>query len=53
MIGLAAIAMGITGVFMNLLYGEGYMAALGIGVSLGNITLGLILFLWGARSTWS
>jgi len=52
-IGLAAISTGITGVFTNLLYGEGYIAAAGLVASLSSITLGLILFIWGLRGRWS
>jgi hypothetical protein len=40
LVGLAAISTGITGVFTNLFYGEGYLAALGLAASLSSITLG-------------
>jgi hypothetical protein len=53
LIGLTAITVGLGGVFANLVYGEGYMAALGLGISLSSITLGLILFIWGLRGRWS
>ena len=53
LVGLAAISTGITGVFTNLLYGEGYLALAGLAVSLSSVTLGLILFIWGLREEWS
>jgi vacuolar-type H+-ATPase subunit I/STV1 len=52
LVGLAAIATGIGGVFANLVYGEGYLAALGLAVSLNSITLGLILVYMGLRDKW-
>jgi vacuolar-type H+-ATPase subunit I/STV1 len=53
LVGLAAITTGLGGVFANLVYGEGYLAALGLAISLSSITLGLILVYMGLRDTWS
>jgi hypothetical protein len=53
LVGLTAITTGLGGIIANLFYGEGYMAALGLAVSLSNITLGLILFAWGLRDRWT
>jgi hypothetical protein len=51
--GLAAISVGISGVFANLFYGEGYLALAGLAISFTTITLGLILFIMGLREEWS
>ena len=53
LVGLTAIVTGISGVFANLFYGEGFIALAGLAVSLSSITLGLILFIWGLRGRWS
>jgi len=53
LVGLAAISTGITGVFTNLLYGEGYLALAGLAVSLTTMMLGLILLYMGLREEWS
>ena len=53
LIGLTAITTGLGGVFANLFYGEGYIAALGIGISLATLCLGIILFYMGLRDRWS
>jgi len=53
LVGLVAISTGITGVFTNLLYGEGYLAAAGLVASLSSITLGTILFIMGVSNRWS
>ena len=53
LIGLTAITTGLGGILANTVYGEGYLAALGLGVSLTTLTLGLILFIWGLRGRWS
>jgi hypothetical protein len=53
LIGLTAIATGLGGVFANLFYGEGYLAALGLGVSLSTLCLGMLLFIMGLRGRWS
>ena len=53
LIGLTAIVTGLGGVFANLFYGEGYIAALGIGISLATLCLGIILFYMGLRDRWS
>jgi len=53
LIGLTAIVTGLGGVFANLFYGEGYIAALGIGISLATLCLGIILFYMGLREEWS
>jgi vacuolar-type H+-ATPase subunit I/STV1 len=53
LIGLTAIVTGLGGVFANLVYGEGYLAALGIGISLTTLMLGVILIYMGLREEWS
>jgi vacuolar-type H+-ATPase subunit I/STV1 len=53
LIGLAAITTGLGGVFANLVYGEGYLAALGLGISLVTLMLGLILIYMGLSNKWS
>jgi hypothetical protein len=52
LIGLTAIATGLGGVFANLIYGNGFIALLGLGVSLTTLALGLILVYIGLRDTW-
>jgi formate-dependent nitrite reductase membrane component NrfD len=52
LVGLAAMSVGISGVFANLLYGEGYLALAGLAISFTSITLGLILFIMGLRNKW-
>jgi hypothetical protein len=53
LIGLVAITVGLGGVFANMFYGEGYIVALGLGVSLSTLFLGMLLFIWGLRDRWS
>ena len=53
LIGLTAITTGIGGVFANMVYGEGYLAALGIGISLTTLMLGVILLYMGLSNKWS
>jgi hypothetical protein len=53
LIGLTAISTGLGGVFANLFYGEGYIAALGLGISLSTLCLGMLLLIWGLRGRWS
>jgi hypothetical protein len=53
MVGLTAITTGLGGIIANTFYGEGYMAALGLAVSLSSITLGTILFIMGLSGRWS
>jgi hypothetical protein len=53
LIGLTAIAVAIGGVFANIFYGEGYIALLGLGISVTTLVLGLTLFIMGLRDTWS
>jgi hypothetical protein len=53
LIGLTAIVTGISGVFANLLYGEGYLALAGLAISFTTLTLGLILFIMGLRNKWN
>jgi small neutral amino acid transporter SnatA (MarC family) len=52
LIGLTAIATGLGGVFSNMFYGEGYLALLGLAISLATLALGLILFYTGVRGLW-
>jgi hypothetical protein len=53
LVGLAAMSVGISGVFANLFYGEGDIALYGIGISITTLCLGLILFYMGLREEWS
>jgi hypothetical protein len=53
LVGLTAIAVAIGGVFSNMVYGEGYMAALGLGISVTTLCLGLILVYMGLRGRWN
>jgi hypothetical protein len=53
LIGLTAISTGLGGIIANLFYGEGYIAALGLGISLTTLMLGIILFIMGLRNKWS
>jgi hypothetical protein len=53
LIGLTAITVGIGGILANTFYGEGFIALLGLGVSLTTLMLGLILLYMGLRDTWS
>jgi hypothetical protein len=52
LVGLAAMSVGISGVFANLFYGEGYLALAGLAISLSTLSLGVILFITGVRSLW-
>jgi vacuolar-type H+-ATPase subunit I/STV1 len=53
LIGLTAITVGLGGVFANIAYGEGLIAAIGIGISLITLCLGVILLYMGLRKEWS
>jgi hypothetical protein len=53
LVGLTAITTGIGGVFANVFYGEGYIALLGLGISVTTLVLGLILFIMGLSNKWS
>jgi len=53
LVGLVAIATGLGGVFANMFYGEGYLALVGLAISLATLALGSILFLTGVRRLWS
>jgi len=53
LVGLVAIATGLGGVFANLFYGEGYLALVGLAISLATLALGLILFYTGVRRRWN
>jgi len=53
LIGLTAIVTGIGGVFANMVYGEGFIALLGMGVSLTTLMLGVILLYMGLSNKWS
>jgi vacuolar-type H+-ATPase subunit I/STV1 len=52
LIGLTAVVTGLGGVFSNTVYGEGYLAVLGLAISLTTLCLGLILFITGVRGLW-
>jgi hypothetical protein len=52
LVGLTAVVTGTGGVFANLVYGEGFMAAIGIGISLSTLTLGLIITYMGLSDRW-
>jgi hypothetical protein len=52
LVGLTAVVTGIGGVFANLVYGEGHLALLGIGISLSTLTLGLIITYMGLSDKW-
>ena len=51
--GLTAIVTGLGGVFANMVYGEGFIALLGLAISLTTVCLGLILIYMGLREEWS
>jgi hypothetical protein len=53
LIGLTAISTGLGGIIANTFYGEGYLAALGLAISLTTLCLGLILVYMGLSSRWS
>ena len=53
LVGLTAISVGLGGVFVNLFFGEGYLALAGLTISFTTITLGLILFIMGLRDKWN
>ena len=53
LLGLTAIATGLGGIFANLVYGKGFIAVLGLGISLATLCLGIILFYMGLREEWS
>ena len=53
LIGLTAIVTGLGGVFANIFYGEGFIAVLGLGISLTTMMLGLILLYMGLREEWN
>jgi hypothetical protein len=52
LIGLTAVSTGLGGILANTFYGEGYLAALGLGVRLSTLALGLLLFIMGLREGW-
>jgi hypothetical protein len=52
LVGLVAIATGLGGVFANMFYGEGYLALVGLAISLTTLCLGLLLFITGVRGLW-
>jgi hypothetical protein len=53
LIGLTAITTGLGGILANLFYGEGFIAALGIGISITTLMLGVILLYMGLSDRWS
>jgi hypothetical protein len=53
LIGLTAITTGLGGILANMMYGKGFIALLGLGISLTTMMLGLILLYMGLSNKWS
>ena len=53
LIGITAITTGLGGILANLFYGKGFIAVLGIGISLTTLCLGIILLYMGLSNKWS
>jgi len=53
LIGLTAITTGLGGILANMMYGKGFIAVLGLGISLTTLCLGLILLYMGLSNKWS